>query len=103
MILTVKERLHLIDILPNQGTYINLKVLEELRLGLSYTEEELETWEITSTTKNDVISYKWGMNGEAEIPIGVQATHIIIDALRGLDEAQMLTDDKAPLYEKFVL
>jgi len=101
MILNVHERLLVLGVLPNENNYVTLKVLDELRMNLSYTEKELEKWEIVVDNESNMVN--WKENGEADIPIGEKATGIIVDQLRKLDKQDKLTLSLMSVYEKFIL
>jgi hypothetical protein len=100
MILSVTERLGVLGILPQEGNFVTMKILNELRLNLSYNEDEMKSWGIK--VDEETLRITWDENGEAEIPIGEKATGIIIDELRKLDTQNKLTDQSAPIYEKFI-
>ncbi len=100
MILTVLERLTTLRILPKEGNFANLKILNDLRMNLSYTEEETKEWGIDINQEKQTVS--WEENGEADIPIGEKATGIIVDELRNLDKQNKLTNDMISIYEKFI-
>lgn len=98
MKLNVLERLVALSILPKEGDYATLKVLNQLRLSLSFTDEEFKRWGIT----NEAGKMTWQENGEEEIPIGEKATDIVIDALKSKNRAKALTQEAMSLYEKFI-
>ena len=100
MILNVSERLTILNFLPQEGNLATIKILGELRMNLSYTEEESKEWKIESDEEAKMI--KWEENGEADIPIGEKATGIIVDELRKLEKGNKLTDLILPVYEKFI-
>jgi len=100
MILNVGERVLLLSILPKEGSYATMKILGELRMNLSYTEEELKKWGIETNMEAQTI--KWEEDGEADIPVGEKATGIIMDALRKLDKENKLAQTMVPIYEKFI-
>ena len=100
MILTVQERLTLLQVIPQQGNFATMKVLDELRMNLSYTEEQMKQWGIEANEETKMIS--WEENGEADIPIGEKATGIIVDALRKLDTEDKITEPAVSVYEKFI-
>jgi len=81
MILTVDERLTLLGILPEKRNTADMRILRDLRMNLSYTEEERK---------------RWG------IPIGEIATSIVVDVLRKLDEQDDITEKILFVYEKFI-
>ena len=100
MILNVSERLTVLNFLPTEGNLATIKILGELRMNLSYTEEENKEWGIVTDEVNKMI--RWEENGEADIPIGETATGIIVDELRKLDKENKLTELILPVYEKFI-
>ncbi len=100
MLLKVSERILLLQVLPREGNYANMKILSELRLNLSYSEDEQKKWEIDVDEENQMVS--WEENGEADIPIGEKATGIIIDELRKLDSENKISVQAIPIYERFI-
>ncbi len=100
MILNVHDRILLLGILPKENNYATLKILDELRMNLSYSEDETEEWGIVVDMDNNQVS--WDENGEADIPIGETATGIIVDELRKRDKQEKLTLSLVPVYEKFI-
>jgi len=100
MILNVSERLTLLGVLPQEGNFANMKILNDLRMNLSYTEAETKEWGIENDTEAQIIS--WEENGETDIPIGEKATGIITDELRKLDRENKLTIQVMSIYEKFI-
>ena len=100
MLLKVSERILLLGVLPKEGNFATLKILDELRMNLSYTEDELEKWDIDVNQETQMVS--WNEDGETDIPIGEKATGIIVDELRKLDTENKLTNLTMPIYEKFI-
>jgi hypothetical protein len=100
MNLSVLDRLVLLKILPKEGDYASLKILTNLRLSLSFTEDEMKGWEIKEDQENQ--RTVWKVDGIADIPIGEKATDIIMDALKKLNREKKLTVDDMTIYEKFI-
>lgn len=105
MILDISERLTLLTILPHEGDYASLKILNQLRLSLSFTEEEIKEWGIIGDPEKNMTS--WANpnetdSQEAEIPIGEKATDIIVEALKKLDSEKKLPENALEVYEKFI-
>jgi len=98
--LSVADRLVLLQILPDKGDYVTLKVLTTLRLNLGLTEEEIKMWGVEHDQASGKVS--WEENGIAEIPIGEVATGLIVDALRDLERDKRLPIQAFELYEKFI-
>ena len=100
MKLTVAERIGLLSILPAKGDYVTLKVLSQLRMNLSFTEDELEDYGIVEDKVNQKVD--WEFAGTTELPIGEVATSIVVDTLRDLDKRKELPARLFDLYEKFI-
>ena len=100
MELNVWERFKLLQVLPERGDYITLKVLRRLREDLSFSEEEMETYQF----KQDGERVMW--NPEVpqgkEFAFGPKATEIIVEALQGVEKREMLDNALLVLFEKFV-
>jgi hypothetical protein len=101
MNLSVSERMVILQILPKEGNYATLRILQNLKLALSFTEQELKEWEIvTDAEKNQT---RWSINaGLADIPIGERAMDMIVEALIKLDREKKLTEQALSVYEKFI-
>ena len=100
MKLSVHERVVILSLLPKEGSFATLKILEQLRMSLSFTEEELKKWKIVENTKEGRIN--WEKDGEAEIPVGEKATDIVVDALKKRDKENSLPMRAMGVYEKFI-
>lgn len=98
MNLSVLERVICLSLLPVEGSFATLRILMDLRLSLSFSEDEMKEWSINQ----DGIKTIWQVNGEAEIPIGEKATDIIVDALKKRDHEGKLPIEAISLYEKFI-
>ena len=98
MELTILERLALLGMLPPEGNFVTMKILQRLRLALSFTEDEVEKYSIDITENN----VKW--NNEAEpvnIPLGKVAREEIVKALEKLDKDDKVSERHISLFEKF--
>ena len=100
MILTVDERLTLLRVLPKERNVADMRILRDLRMNLSFTEEEREKWGII--TNHETLMMHWEEDGEAEIPIGEIATSIIVDELRKLDKQDKITEKILVIFERFI-
>jgi hypothetical protein len=100
MKLTAAERVNLLNILPEQGNFITLKIVNDLRMNLSFTEKEIKVMDI-KVNENTVT---WNENGnkETDVLIGEKATDIIVEKLSEMDKNKQLTMLYYSLYEKFV-
>ena len=100
MNLQVGERLVLLSLLPKEGDFTTLKIIRELREGLSFSEEEHKTYNFKQ--EGDLVFWDTEKDTPKDVPIGEKATDIIVDALKKLNEAKKLRDEHFNLYEKFV-
>ena len=100
MKLSVNERVVILSLLPSEGSFATLKILSQLRMGLSFTEEELKKWGIVEVPAEGRIT--WEEDGKVEIPIGEKATDIIVDALKKRDREGNLPIQALEVYEKFI-
>lgn len=102
MILSVGERVIILSLLPVQGSFATLKILELLRMSLSFAEKELKEWGIEEIAEGDKLRTYWETDGVVEIPIGEKATDIIVDALKKRDRENNLPMQATGVYEKFI-
>jgi hypothetical protein len=105
MKLTVAERLVLLGLLPQEGTFVTLKVIKQARERISFTEEELVRYnikEIPLPSGGANVTWDMKLPQEEEIPLGERVKAMIIDALTKLDKDGKLTANHYSLYTKFV-
>jgi hypothetical protein len=100
MELSVSERLIIFSILPQETYHATWRILQNLKASLSFTEDEIKEWGITS---DPVLKQtRWNVNGVADIPIGEKAMDIILESLRKLDKEGKLREETNAIYEKFI-
>jgi len=100
MKLNLLERIVLLNILPQESNFITLKIVNDLKNSLSFTEEEYKYYNVKQ--EGDRINWDLTGNEEKEISIGEKATDIIVDQLKKLDEQKKLTMDMYSIYSKFI-
>jgi len=100
MLLNVKQRLLLLNILPDEGNYDTLKIVRDQQNLLSFNEEELKRLGI----RREGEMYQWNEAADepVDISIGEMASNMIKMALRQLDARGQLKVEFLPLYEHFV-
>jgi hypothetical protein len=101
MELTILERILLLDILPKEANYVTLKIINDLKAELSFSEKELKDFEIKESEGRVVWASK-----KAElkkIEFGERTKEIICDTLKRLDESGKINNENITLYEKFIL
>ena len=124
--LSVVERLTLGNLLPKEGNFATLKVVESTQDLIGFTEEEHailqfkhagEKYLIEDKDGNPVLdedgkplmgmvppgSLRWQNKiGEKEFDIGVKATDIIVGILEKMNTDKKLKMEHKTLYQKFV-
>ena len=106
MKLNIPERILLLQILPVESDFVGLKVLQDLRNVLGFSEENHKEYEIKSVPTKDGTgtNFTWNDKGseELEIEIGEKAQEIIKEQLEELDKEKKLKPQYFSVYEKFV-
>lgn len=106
MKLTISERVSLLNVLPPQGNVVTLRIVQELRTELGFTEKELKAYKMKNTPSEGGGSFiTWDEDfakTTKEIKIGKVANGVIVGALKKLDRQQQLHITMLPLYDKFV-
>lgn len=101
MNLSIPERIALLGVLPEQGNFVTLKIVHQLRTALSFSEDEVKRWSISQDGQR--VTWDSACESGAEIPIGEKATDLIVEALKNLDQRHALTEQHFTIYEKFVI
>jgi hypothetical protein len=99
MILNVPERIVLSQILPVTGSFLNLKLVREIKEELSFTQSEHE--EIQFKQNGDQIT--WEKDKEKEFEFNRVIYDLVVNSLKELDKQEKLEERHVSLYEKFVL
>ena len=99
--LTALERFGVLGLLPEQGNYLTLKALRELKESLAFEEDEQKEYGITVTPDGRAAIVNTTRASLKEIPETIYAT--LKEKLKGLEKTSALTQDTASLYEKIVL
>jgi len=99
--LSVVERLNLMNLLPNEGTYINLKLVRVAREELSFSDEEVKV--LGFVQDGDQVRWNMKANILKDVRLGEVVTLMVIDSLKKFDEGEKLKNDHFSLFEKFCL
>ncbi|MBA7491250.1 hypothetical protein ES702_01795 [subsurface metagenome] len=109
MKLNIPERLALLNVLPQQGGVVTLRIVRELQNQLSFTEEEMEEYKIKNTMlPNGGATVNWNPKLTAEkkdikdIKIGKTAKSVIKQQLTRLDSQGQLHISMLPIYDRFI-
>jgi len=97
---TVRQRLALLAALPQQGNLVTMRVMHELHMRLSFSEEEQERLKFVPMENGTI----WNTIADVpvEIEIGEAARGIIVQGLKDMDARGRLTADHLPLWDIFV-
>lgn len=100
MILSVLERLLLLNILPKEGTITTLKIIRDMKGDLGFSEEEHKVLQF----KEEEGMTLWSPAGDQpkEVAIGEKATDIIVKALKDLSSQGKLPEDYIGLYDRLI-
>ena len=106
MELTIGERIALSSVLPLQGNAVTLRIIQEARLKLSFTEAEIKDLGIENhMLPQGGANITWNpkkANVTTDIEIGEAVNSIIVKELTRLDATNRLHLTMLPLYKKFV-
>lgn len=99
--LTVTERLGLLALLPREGNLVTLRIVQQLRMDLSFSEEEHEALQFREADEQII----W--NPEADVAktvsFGAKAMQVVQEKLAELSEAGKLRVEHLSLCDKFSL
>lgn len=100
MNLSVHERFVLMSILPSEGNFVTLTLMEELKRALSFSDKEVKDFEIVATDGRT--SWEQDKAQNKDVTVGDAMAVVIISKLKEMDAAHKLTNEHLSIYEKFV-
>ena len=108
MKLEVHERLALLPLLPAEGDYAALKVIRRAKEMISFTQEEVDFYEIKTVPGADGRPQtQWSSAKAAEaikdVPVDEYIVNLIRDKLADLNKRHKLTEQFMSIYDKFVV
>ncbi len=101
MKLTVLERVTLMQILPGEDNLVTMRIVRELKNECSLGEDEMKKLKVVQ--KGDQFQWddKIDNKNPKDVPIGLKATEIIVEALKKLIESKKIEDRHIDLCERF--
>ena len=102
MKLNIGERFAVLNLLPREASFANLKILRKLKEDLSFSEKEWKEYGIEEIPEGGL---KWKpemANVTKEVAIGEIFTQVIIEKLKELNGQDKLPEGCFTIYEKFV-
>ena len=100
--LAIVERIQLLNLLPAEGNAITLRVVNELRQELSFSEREIKDANIQNDAETGRVTWKDDAKLIKDVKVGDTANGIIKEALKKLDDEKKLTLAVMPVYERFM-
>ena len=100
--LNMYDRMVVETILPKEANFVTLKILNDLRMELSPTAEELKAINIRQNPEGTGIIGDWDKVQEKEIVFYELAEKAVVDALKKLDSESKLLAEHLSIYQKFV-
>ena len=99
MKLNIPERLTMVNLLPEKGSFATLKTIETLKNALYPSEKEVKKYEIKQSGNN--LSWnKKGIEEQVDIEITEGMRDIIINALEELDKKEQATSAHFYMHER---
>lgn len=99
MLLSVLDRLILLNVLPTEGDLTTIKIVGDLRNSLSFSEDEHEVLQFNE--EGEQLHWEEGVS-DKDITLGTKAHMLVAGVLEQLSTDKKLTADHLPIYEKFV-
>ena len=100
MKLSVLERLLTQNLLPDKGSYTNLKLMRLAREALSFDEAEHKLLDFQQ--ENDQTKCNDNVVKDKDIDLGEIVTEMIKKELKSLNDKEELKPEQFTLYEKFI-
>jgi len=97
--LSVKNRLMLLGILPPEGDLTTIRIVRELREGLSFSEGEHADLQMKQV--NNQVTWQEGAVPDKVLDLGPKAVEVIRKAIKKLDDEKRLTEDHLELVGLF--
>ena len=100
--LNLFERIVVMGLLPAEGNFATLKIVNELKMELAPTEEEFKKAGLSALESGGIQAKDWLAVPEKEITLGETAEGIIVKALKKLDKESKLRAEHMTVYAKFI-
>jgi hypothetical protein len=96
---SITERLILLQLLPNQGNMITVKLCQDLKAKLELSESEMKRADVKMV--DDQLTWKPD-DGEKKIELFKAETELIVTQLKELDNQEKLTEHHIGVWDKFM-
>lgn len=99
--LTIPERVHILNLLPNEGSFVTLRVIREISSIVGFSASEIVNYDIKES--NGEITWNDLGNKETSINLIDEQAEIIRKELRKKDADETLNMGIYSVYEKFMM
>ncbi len=99
MLLSVHDRLILLNVLPPSGTITTLRIVRDLGTELGFSEEEHQA--LSFEQEEGSIQWDNAAEEDKEVEIGVTASAMFLESFEKLSEEKQLNLSQLSLYERF--
>lgn len=106
MKLGIADRFSIMEILPKQGNFITLSIVQDIIKKITITQDDLKKYNIRTIPAPDgMVSYRWD-DAEGKIETEIEFTdtekQIIVDSLRKMDNEKKISLNMIGTYKKFM-
>ena len=99
--MTIPERLYTMGILPQEGSFLTLRVIRELTSKVGFSADEIDTYELKEIDGR--VEWNPNIKTTKDIEFLDSELDIIKLSLIKLDKEEKLDQNTAVIYEKFML
>ena len=99
--LNVLERITMIGLLPKEENYLTYKMITDLKMKLSFSDDEYKKCGITVLPDGRVTWKNGKITKEIEIPDVIMV--MVKAKLESIEKGKKINEDNVSLYERFIL
>ena len=100
--LNLFERIVVMGLLPAEGNFATLKIVNELKMELAPTGDEYKKAGLSDMGKGGIQAKDWLAVPDKKFTLGETAEGIIVKALKKLDKEMKLRNEHMTVYAKFI-
>lgn len=98
--LTVSERIHVLNLLPAEGSFVTVKAIRDFTAKVGFTATEIVDMEIIE--KDGIVTWNQKGNEERVFDFIDAEAELIRKELRKMDAEEKITNNIFSVYEKFM-
>ena len=100
MLLSVRERIQVLGLLPREGNVFLLRMIQETTKAVGFTEKELKL--LNFVTDGGVTKWKLVAPLYVDVALGEKARDLVCEKLKELDKTNKLPLEMLPLHDRLV-